>query len=97
VVQYSIVPVLAGIPLFARAHPTRTLVLAAAAAPLTLVSIMAATAVALVVAFPADVLPWRARGRLYDRLGTQRRLDRRTLPAWKQVDGHDRSEGRGGR
>jgi len=56
VVPYSVVPVLAGIPLFARSHPTRTLVLAAAAAPLLPFSIMAATAVALVVAFPSDVL-----------------------------------------
>jgi hypothetical protein len=56
VVPYSVVPVLAAIPLFARHHPTRTLVLAAAAAPLLLFSIMAATGVALVVAFPTDVL-----------------------------------------
>jgi hypothetical protein len=56
VVQYSVVPVLAAIPLFARAHPTRTLVLAAGAAPLLPFSIMAATAVTLVVAFPTDVL-----------------------------------------
>jgi hypothetical protein len=56
VAPYSVVPVLAGIPLFARSHPTRTLVLAAAAAPLLPFSIMAATAVALVVAFPSDVL-----------------------------------------
>jgi hypothetical protein len=56
VVQYSVVPVLAAIPFFARAHPTRTLVLAAVAAPLLPFSIMAATAVALVIAFPSDVL-----------------------------------------
>jgi hypothetical protein len=56
VATYSVVPVLAGVPLFTRAHPTRTLVLAAAAAPLLPISIMAATAVALVVAFPSDVL-----------------------------------------
>jgi hypothetical protein len=56
VVQYSVVPVLAALPLFARVHPTRTLVLAAVAAPLLPFSIMAATAVALAVAFPADVL-----------------------------------------
>jgi glycosyl transferase family 87 len=64
VVPYSIAPVFAAIPAFARAHPSRTLVLAAAVAPLALISIMAATAVALVVAFPVDVLkPLRARMR----------------------------------
>jgi hypothetical protein len=56
VVPYSVVPVLAAIPLFARHHPTRTLVLAVAAAPLLPFSIMGATAVALVVTFPSDAL-----------------------------------------
>jgi hypothetical protein len=56
VVQYSVVPVLAAVPFFARVHPTRTLVLAAVAAPLLPFSIMAATAVALAVAFPTDLL-----------------------------------------
>jgi hypothetical protein len=68
VVQYSVVPVLAAIPFFARVHPARTLVLAAVAAPLLPFSIMAATAVALVVAFPTDVLDrvrpgWTSVGR----------------------------------
>jgi hypothetical protein len=64
VVPYSVVPVLAGIPLFARAHPTRTLMLGAAAAPVLPFSIMAATAVALVVTFPSDVVAGlRVRGR----------------------------------
>jgi hypothetical protein len=62
VVPYSVVPVFAAIPLFAQHHPTRTLVLAAVAAPLLPFSILTATAVALLVSFPADVFdrlaPW---------------------------------------
>ena len=56
VTQYAVVPVLAGIPLFARSHPTRTLVLAALVAPLVPVAVMAATGLGLVIAFPTDVL-----------------------------------------
>ena len=56
VTQYAIVPVLAGVPLFARSHPTRTLVLAALVAPLVPVAVMAATGLALLIAFPSDVL-----------------------------------------
>ncbi len=56
VTQYAVVPVLAGIPLFARSHPTRTLVLAALVAPLVPVAVMAATGLGLVIAFPIDVL-----------------------------------------
>ncbi len=63
VTHYSVLPVLAGIPLFARSHPTRTLVMAAVVAPLTPVAIMAATALGLVIAFPADVLGRVGRGR----------------------------------
>jgi hypothetical protein len=56
VTQYAVVPVLAGIPLFARSHPTRTLVMAALVAPLIPVAVMTATALGLVIAFPTDVL-----------------------------------------
>jgi hypothetical protein len=56
VTHYSVVPVLAGIPLFARSHPTRTLVMAALVAPLVPVAVMAATGLGLVIAFPTDVL-----------------------------------------
>jgi hypothetical protein len=56
VTHYSVVPVLAGIPAFARAHPSRTLLMAALVAPISLVAIMAATALGLVIAFPTDVL-----------------------------------------
>ena len=55
VTQYAVVPVLAGIPLFARSHPTRTLVLAALVVDVPVV--MAATGLILVVASPGtDVL-----------------------------------------
>jgi hypothetical protein len=56
VTHYSVVPVLAGIPLFARSHPTRTLVMAALVAPLMPVAVMAATGLGLLIAFPTDVL-----------------------------------------
>jgi hypothetical protein len=51
-----VIPVLAGIPAFARAHPTRLLLLAGVALPLSLVALMPATVVAMVIAFPGDVL-----------------------------------------
>jgi hypothetical protein len=54
--HYSVIPVLAGIPAFARAHPTRLLLLAGVALPLSLVALMPATVVAMVIAFPGDVL-----------------------------------------
>jgi hypothetical protein len=54
--HYSVVPVLAAIPAFARDHPLRTLLLAAIAAPISLVAIVAAAFVGLVVTFPGDVL-----------------------------------------
>ena len=56
VTHYSVVPVLAGIPAFARAHPSRAMLMAAVAAPVSLVAIMAATVLGLVIAFPGDVL-----------------------------------------
>lgn len=55
VTHYSVVPVLAGIPAFARTHPSRALLMAAVAAPVSLVAIMAATVLGLVIAFPLDV------------------------------------------
>jgi hypothetical protein len=55
VTLYSVVPVLAGMPMFARVHPSRALLFAALVAPASLVALMAATVLGLVIAFPADV------------------------------------------
>jgi hypothetical protein len=54
--HYSVVPVLAGIPAFARDHPSRSLLLAAIAAPVSLVAIVGAAFLGLVITFPSDVL-----------------------------------------
>ena len=61
VTQYAVVPVLAGIPLFARSHPTRTLSCRRARGAPRLVAVMAATVLALVIAFPTDVLAGSGR------------------------------------
>jgi Glycosyltransferase family 87 len=58
--HYSVVPVLAAVPAFARVHPTRTLLLVAVVAPISLVAIELAAAVGLVVAMPTD---WLRGGR----------------------------------
>jgi Glycosyltransferase family 87 len=54
--HYSVVPVLAGIPAFARSHPSRALLLTAVAIPVSLVALMAGTVIGLVIAFPTDAL-----------------------------------------
>ena len=54
--HYSVIPVFAGIPLFARQHPSRALLFAAVVAPLALVALMPATVLGLVIAFPSDIL-----------------------------------------
>ncbi len=53
--HYSVIPVLAGIPAFARMHPTRTLAMAAVIAPIALVALLPAIVLGLIVAFPTDV------------------------------------------
>ncbi len=56
VTHYSLVPVLAAIPAFARAHPSRSLWMAAIAAPVSLVAIVTAAILGLAIAFPTDAL-----------------------------------------
>ena len=63
VAHYSVVPVLAGIPAFARVHPTRAMLLGAVVAPVSLVAILPATVIGLLIAFPTDVLGGMPRGR----------------------------------
>lgn len=53
--HYSVIPILAGIPLFTRQHPSRALLFGALVAPLALVALMPATFLGLVIAFPADI------------------------------------------
>jgi hypothetical protein len=53
---YAAVPVFAGVPAFARAHPGRVRVMAALLLPVSLLSVEAAAILGLVVAFPADLL-----------------------------------------
>jgi hypothetical protein len=53
---YAAVPVFAGVPAFASAHPGRVRVMAALLLPIGLFSIEAAAILGLLVAFPADLL-----------------------------------------
>jgi hypothetical protein len=59
----SVIPLLAGFPMFARHHPSRALLFAALVAPLALVAFLPATIVGMFIAFPTDVVNrLRARG-----------------------------------